>query len=580
LPSTVRIATGLLVALTSATLALASPAPPSHAADKPARQLLEGDAVVDLLRDYLRIDTSNPPGNELIAARFFKGLFDREGIPSEIFEIAPGRANLVARLKGTGEKRPLVLLNHMDVVNAERPFWSVDPFGGVVKGGYVYGRGALDMKTTGLLEAVVLINLKRSGARLARDLIFVATADEEVDAIGIDWIVKKRPDLVEGAEFMLNEGGVIDRIGGRVRSWDVGVTEKCPLWIKIVSRGRPGHGSQPFTKDNAVLALLSSLDRLSRHRTPIRLTPAAEAYFKARAASQRGSLAEKYRDIRESIEDPEVLESIESDQYLNAIVRNTISITMLQGAPQTNIIPTVAEARVDIRLLPGEDPAAFLEEIRKIVEAPGLTVEPVGPFVPATASPVDSDLMRAIDRARARHHPRAVLAPTILTGWTESAMVRPLGIQAYGFEPFILDGVEQKRAHGNDERISIDNVHLGLRIMDEVVRDVSAPAGSASEERHEAEDDRQDQAQEQARRQRDVEADVPVRPDDVARKPSEAGQAGSQEEHQADRGDQQAGTEEDPAEKSDGVILRHPCILEHRGRPRRSARHGGSGSSG
>jgi acetylornithine deacetylase/succinyl-diaminopimelate desuccinylase-like protein len=468
----VRVAAGLLLAL----------ALPSRAAEAPAKPPLAGGAVVDLLRDYLKIDTSNPPGNELLAARFFKGLFDQEGIPSEIFEIAPGRANLVARLKGTGEKRPLVLLNHMDVVNAERPFWSVDPFGGVVKDGYIYGRGALDMKSTGLLEAVVLINLKRSGARLARDLIFVATADEEVDAIGIDWLVKKRPDLVEGAEFMLNEGGVIDRVGGRVRSYDVGVTEKCPLWIKIVSRGRPGHGSQPFTRDNAVLALLASLDRLARHRTPIRLTPAAEAYFKARASSQRGSLAEKYRAIRTTIEDPEVLESIEADQYLNAIVRNTISITMLQGAPQTNIIPTVAEARVDIRLLPGEDPAAFLEEIRGVVEGQGVTVETVGPFVPATASPVDSDLMRAIDGARARHHPRAVLAPTILTGWTESAMVRPLGIQAYGFEPYILNGVEQKRAHGNDERISIDNLLLGARIMEEIVRDVAAPEGSAPEE--------------------------------------------------------------------------------------------------
>jgi acetylornithine deacetylase/succinyl-diaminopimelate desuccinylase-like protein len=458
------------------------PAGPAPAPSAPEKPPLAGDAIVNLLRDYLRIDTSNPPGNELRAARFFKGLFDAEGIPSEIFEIAPGRANLVARLKGSGEKRPFVLLNHLDVVNAERPFWSEDPFGGVVKDGFVYGRGALDMKTTGLLEAVTLINLKRSGARLARDLVFVATADEEVDATGIEWLVKKRPDLVEGAEFMLNEGGVIDQVRGAVRSYDVGVTEKCPLWIKIVARGRPGHGSQPFTKDNAVLALLRSLDRLARHRTPIRLTPAAEAYFRARAASQPEALAAKYRDIRKSMEDPEFLKLIEADQYLNAITRNTISITMLQGAPQTNIIPTVAEARVDIRLLPGEDPAAFLEEIRKVVEEPGVTVETTGTFVPATASPVDSDLMRAIDRARARHHPRAVLAPTILTGWTESAMVRPLGIQAYGFEPYVLDEAEQKRQHGNDERISIENVLLGARIMEEVVREVSAGKVSAPEE--------------------------------------------------------------------------------------------------
>ena len=447
-------------------------AAPAKSGASAAKGPLQGEAIVALLRDYLRIDTSNPPGNEMRAARFFHGLFEAEGIPVEIFEIQPGRANLVARLKGSGKNRPLILLNHMDVVNAERPFWSVDPFGGDLKDGYVYGRGALDMKTTGLLEAVTLINLKRSGERLSRDLIFIATADEEVDAAGAEWLVRRRPDLVANAEFMINEGGVIHQVDGRARTYSVGVTEKCPMWIKITARGRPGHGSIPFSRDNAVLALLRALDRLAQYATPIRLTPAAEAYFKARAASEKGERAEQFRDIARSLRDPAFVKSLEDEPYLNAILRNTISITMLQGAPQTNIIPTVAEARVDIRLLPGEDPAAFLQTIKKVVEEPGVAVETTGTFVPATASPVDSDLVRAIDRARARHHPEAALAPMILTGWTESALVRGLGVHAYGFEPYLLDDAEQDRAHGNDERISVDNVLLGARIMEEVVRDV------------------------------------------------------------------------------------------------------------
>ncbi len=404
---------------------------------------LQDDEIVALLRDYLRIDTSNPPGNELKAARFFKDWFDREGISSEIFEIAPGRANLVARLKGNGSKRPLLLSSHMDVVNVERPYWSVDPFAGIEKDGFIYGRGALDMKSTGLLEAAAMVNVRRSGGGLSRDLIFLGTADEEVGAIGAQWVVDRRPDLVKGAEFMLNEGGVIDAVDGKARSYDVGVTEKC------------------------------SLARLSHYETPLQVIPAADAYFKARAASQPAGRAEQYRNVREAIKDPEFLSTLEADPQLNAILRNTISITMLQGAPQTNIIPTAAEARVDIRLLPGQDPDAFLAEIRKVVEEPGVTVETIGDFVPATASPVESELMRAIDRARSRHDPDTVLAPTILTGWTESALMRPLGIQAYGFEPYVLEESEQNRAHGNDERISVDNVLRGARIMEEIVRDVS-----------------------------------------------------------------------------------------------------------
>jgi len=431
--------------------------------------------TLERLRDYLRIDTSNPPGNEIKAARFFKEWFEKEGIASEIFEFAPGRANIVARLKATGEggaKGALILSNHMDVVNAERPYWSVDPFAAILKDGYIYGRGALDMKTTGMLEAVTFVNLKRSGARLSRDLIFLGTADEEAGASGIEWVVKERPDLLKGAEFMLTEGGVIDAVHKRPRSYNVAVTEKVPYWLAIKARGRPGHGSMPFSKENAVLALLRSLDRLSAYETPIRVTPAAEAYFKARAASERPEVAAKYRDIRAALQEPAFRDEILAQPELNAILRNTIAITMLQGAPQTNIIPTVAEARVDVRLLPDEDPSAFLATIRKIVEEPGVTVEPTAPVIPATISPVDSDLVRAIDRARARRHPDAVLAPTILTGWTESASVRPLGIKAYGFEPYILDQDEQERTHGNDERISIANVLFGASLMDDVVRDL------------------------------------------------------------------------------------------------------------
>ena len=448
-------------------LAVCGAAPGSIAAP------LGDDVLIARLRDYLRIDTSNPPGNEVKAAAFFKEWFAGEGIASEVFEYAPGRAVIVARLRGSGTKRPLLLSNHMDVVQAERPYWSVDPFAGTLKDGFVYGRGALDMKTTGILEAATIINLRRSGAALARDVIFLGTSDEEVDASAIDWLVTKRPDLVRDAEFALNEGSVIDAVGGDPRAWSVAVTEKCPFWLKVTAKGRPGHGSMPFADNNAVLRLLKALGKIAAWETPIRVTDTAAAYFGARASAQPPAMAAAWRDIRKGLQDPAVRRKVLADPALNAILRSTIAITMLEGAPQTNIIPTAAEARLDVRLLPGEDPDAFLAEIRRRVDDPAITIEPLAPYRAATESPLGSELMQAIDRARARHHPAAVLAPTMLTGWTESATLRTLGIKAYGFEPYVLDASEQDRQHGNDERIAVENVLRGAKILEEIVLDVA-----------------------------------------------------------------------------------------------------------
>jgi acetylornithine deacetylase/succinyl-diaminopimelate desuccinylase-like protein len=456
-------------------------APLGARADEPERRIpdgmrsddpLSGVEIISLLRRYLRIDTSNPPGNEMEAALFFKDLFESEGIEATLYEFDPGRANIVARLKGEGPHGGLILSNHMDVVIPDRDKWSVDPFGGELIDGYVYGRGALDMKSTGLLQAVTLVNLKRSGAALTRDLIFLGTADEEVEASGIRWMTWEHGDFLKSAEFMLNEGGVIDEVEGAARSYNVAVTEKAPFWIRIRAEGRAGHGSQPFVEDNAILRLLRALERLSRLQLPVKVTETTEAFFKALAKTSPERRAGIYKDIRKAVENPALRAALTADPAFNAILRNTIAITMLKGAPQINIIPSAAEARLDVRLLPGEDPGKFLEEIRAVVERTGVTLEPIGRFRAATESPIDSELVRAIDRARQRHHPDAVLAPTMLTGWTESAAVRPFGVKAYGFQPFVLNESEQERIHGDNERISVENVLLGGRILEEIVRDL------------------------------------------------------------------------------------------------------------
>lgn len=433
---------------------------------------LTGVEIVGLLRSYLHIDTSNPPGNEMTAAHFFRHLFQQEGIETTLYEFEPGRANIIARLEGKGEKGGLILSNHMDVVIPDRDEWSADPFGGELIDGYVYGRGALDMKSTGLLQAVTLINLKRAGATLSRDLIFLGTADEEVEAAGIRWMTWEHGDLLRSAEYMLNEGGMINEEEGTVRSYNVAVTEKAPFWIRIRAEGRAGHGSQPFVEDNAVYRLLRALDRLSRYQPPVKVTRTADAFFKALAKTSPEPRADIYKDIRKAVENPHLRAALIAEPSFNAILRNTIAITMLEGAPQINIIPSVAEARLDVRLLPGEDPGVFLAEIKAVVERTGVGLEPIGRFRAATESPIDSELVAAIDRARQHHHPDAVLAPTMLTGWTESAAVRPFGVKAYGFQPFVLDRSEQERIHGNDERISVENLLRGARILEEIVRDL------------------------------------------------------------------------------------------------------------
>jgi acetylornithine deacetylase/succinyl-diaminopimelate desuccinylase-like protein len=459
------------------------------------------------------------------AAHFFKHLFQQEGIEATIYEFEPGRANIVARLKGEGPEGGFILSNHMDVVLPDRDEWSVDPFGGDLIDGYVYGRGALDMKSTGLLEAVTLINLKRSGAVLNRDLIFLGTADEEVEASGIRWMTWEHGDFLKSAEFMLNEGGMIDEVEGAARSYNVAVTEKAPFWIRIRAEGRAGHGSQPYVEDNAVHRLLRALDRLSRYKPPVKVTATTDAFFKALAKRSPERPAYIYKDIRKAVENPALRAALTADPAFNAILRNTIAITMLEGAPQINTIPSVAEARLDVRLLPGEDPGRFLEEIKEVVERTGVTLEPIGRFRAATESPIDSELVRAIDRARQRHHPEAVLAPTMLTGWTESAAVRPFGVKAYGFQPFVLDESEQERIHGNDERISVENVLRGARILEEIVRDLcGAPPPerrSAAQPGDEADDQRQDDAEQKARRQRQEDPDVALSEDQVTRQPAE-----------------------------------------------------------
>jgi len=460
---------GLAVAAALLLSAAAEPPRGAAQADWPAYEA----RAIELLQQYLRIDTSNPPGNERRAADFFCELFSREGIECQVFEIAPGRANAFARLRGDASKRPLVLLNHTDVVNADPKSWSVPPFSAEIRDGAVYGRGAQDMKAEGLLQAMTMVALKREGVPLARDVIFLAVADEEVGALGTQWMLAHKRELLAGAEYLINEGGENILDGGAVLFWGVDVAEKIPFWLRLTARGKAGHGSIPM-RDAATHRLARALARVVNYETPLKVLPVTQRELCEEARVRWPGETERFCHLEASLRDPAFRKRVTDNPDWNYLLRNTISLTVLRGGPQTNVIPAEATAELDVRLLPGEDPQEFLDEIRLVIADPNIAVEPISPARTANSSPADNELWRAFEQVVARHFPRARIAPRLTASYTESQIYRQLGIASYGFCPFVSTPGEAATPHGTDERISVEAYKDGLRVLFEVVVAVAA----------------------------------------------------------------------------------------------------------
>jgi len=425
-----------------------------------------GDEATGLLTRYLRIN----------AARWLAVVLRRDGIDAQIFEPAQGKANLYARLRGDGSARPLILLNHMDVVLASPEYWTVDPFSGLIKDGYVWGRGALDMKGEAIAQLMTMLILKRAHVPLKRDIIFLATSDEEIGAgVGAAWIAEHQADLVRDAEFLLNEGGVTRADGrGGVEFYGVGTTEKSPFWLDVTARGTAGHGSRP-TPDNPVHRLIRALNRIAEWRTPLTVIPAVERSFRDLATIERDSTVRRWlSDIRTALRDSVAVRAITADLTYNALLRNTISITGLKGSDKTNVIPPVATAAIDVRLLPGQDPATFLAELTRVVGDTAVTVRPQGPNWPATESPIETEMFRAITAVAHARHPNALVTTLMLPGFTDSHYFRRMDIASYGLGPFPLTQGESRGVHGNDERVRIDALRFGVRFYYDVVTLVAA----------------------------------------------------------------------------------------------------------
>jgi acetylornithine deacetylase/succinyl-diaminopimelate desuccinylase-like protein len=428
------------------------------------------DEAVSLLSRYIQIDTTNPPGNEIKAAQFFKEIFDREGIEARIIESAPGRGNIYARLKGTGAKKAVLLLNHMDVVPAEAQLWKEPPFSGVVKDGYLWGRGSLDMKGPAIAELMGLLALRRSNIPLKGDVIFLGTADEEAGgALGAGFLVEKHPELFKDVGLVLNEGGGI-RLGndGKVREYSVSVSEKTPLWLKLTATGVPGHGSTPGA-NLAVNKLVTALNCILQYRSPIKVVPEVQKYYADIAHLETPARQQQYRDLKTALEDPDFAAEFTKDPRNNGNVRNTIAITGMKGSDKVNVIPAFATAEIDVRLLPGEDPKAFIEDLRKVMADDSIEIEILLSFPPATSPPHPEAIKAITELAQTMDSGAPVFSP-LVRGFTDCHFFRERGIPCFGFIPLRNASSTEGLVHGVDERVSVESLKAGAHALHEIVR--------------------------------------------------------------------------------------------------------------
>jgi len=428
------------------------------------------------LQELIKRDTTNPPGNEMLAVEYLAGVLKAEGIEPVVFESAPKRGNLVARLKGTGEAPPLLLYGHTDVVPAEPQYWTHPPFAGQAADGFVWGRGAVDMKGTVAQQLTVFLTLKREGAPLKRDVIFTATADEEIggeDSPGLVWLVKHHPDLIR-AEFGLTESGGYNRDFGGKRLYPIQVAEKGTCWLKMRARGRPGHASRP-RDDNAVVRLARAIDRLATHGLPYHLCDAAAGFLDAASAAVGGALGETLLLLKSPEGAAQVLTDgsrrPESYRTLYAMLHNTATPTGLSAGLQTNMIPSVAEAVIDGRTLPGFDVESFLMELKAVV-GEGFEFELVN-VSPPLQTRHDTPLFALMAETLKRHDPEAQVVPDMMVGATDAKYLARLGVPSYGFAPLQLPpGLDfDSLFHVHDERTPIAGLGWGVRVLYDVVKE-------------------------------------------------------------------------------------------------------------
>jgi acetylornithine deacetylase/succinyl-diaminopimelate desuccinylase-like protein len=400
------------------------------------------------------------------------------GLEARVVETPPGsstigRAAAWARLPGNGKQRPIVLLAHLDVVPAEPGGWAVDPFRGLVAGGYVVGRGALDAKGLAVTELLAMGELARRHEPLDRDVIFLGTPDEETGGRdGAGFLAREHRDLLGDAEFLLTEGGgILVSDDGVPNVWGVAVAEKAPCWTRLTAKGTAGHSSTGGAH-GPVPRLVSALERVRRMQTDVRVVPEVERMFAELAPSAEPEDRAGLAHLAASLElDPEFRKRFLSDEARAALVRTTVAITVLQAGTAPNVVPDEARAELDVRLLPGDHCDDFLEGLRDVIADPSIRIEPTLSFE-TRSSPADTALFRAIERVAAAVDPSAHVVPRVIAGFTDAHYFRDLGIVSYGFVPRWLPPSETRGIHGPNERVSVDNLERGIRTTVRILEEI------------------------------------------------------------------------------------------------------------
>ena len=431
------------------------------------RDPVEREAEENLVA-YLRIDTSNPPGNESAGARFLQQLLAKDGIDARLVGDDPARQSVYARLASGSNEKALLLLHHIDVVPADAGRWTKPPFGGVRANGYIWGRGALDLKSLGIAELMAFIDLQRRHLPLRRDVILLGVADEEMGGLrGCKELLEKHPELFANVGYVINEGGTNETIVDKVTFWGIEVQEKVPLWLLLTFKGPPGHSAAPPDGGGSVGSMIRALDAIQKIETPYRLTPAVERGFHALGETKRDEKGEVLRTIREPL-DVARIERVLPSGY-RSLLHDTIAVTRIDTGTCANCIPAAATAHVDIRLLDDESPDAMLAKVKAMLPDKGASVDVLLQAAPVPESPADTDLFAALAAAMTRAEPGSKAAPFVSAGTSDSRWFRAQGIAAYGIAPFKVNYYDADTVHANDERIRQRFFGEGVRLMRTIV---------------------------------------------------------------------------------------------------------------